>query len=1043
MKQKYLFIFLTVLSAVFACEQIDESALAGGETVEKVQMSFTGVIENDADTKTVLADGDNAGVKKVLWQPGDEIAVSPEVENRSDSWAQVSRFTSTLSSSAATSEFDGSSAFATRYKAFYPYSETVRDSSNVFLFDFPATQKYVGGSFDPQAAPMVAYAERGNDFEFLNVCGIVAFKLTGSKAVKSLTFSGTDATGSHVMLAGTFEVNPASEDPVMKLHTYSTGRASLTLDCVEPVQLNEATPTTFYMMLPPATYAEFSLIITTSDGDIMLKSGRNLTIARSHIKPTGELEYVESVYVDLSAKGTANSYIVPAAGLYSFKADVVGNGAYGYVEGENFYPATPDITPSGVRLLWEETPGTVTNLTLKDGKVNFMASGIEGNAFVAVTDASNKILWSWHIWVTDQPQEQTYVNDKGTFHVLDRNIGATRADRGTGEEWRASRGLLYQWGRKDPFMQKGYSQSYTSQLYLKEVVEEPLHFIRTDRWTLEWSQELWSSKTKTIYDPCPTGYRVAVSDIWDGFVLPDQAGVRVDQINVDGSYDNGWSFRIDKDNQEMVSWYPATNLLYYYNSYVYDQFLTANGAVWASDTDGWNSYSLTYYYNDEKDMSVSEKAANSPGHGFPVRCMKDSGYEGTKMPQVEFTGVTDVTTTSVTLSAKVTSEGWGAVADRGFIWGTASDLGDGQKVSCDKGSGAFSHALTGLASGTVYYAKAYVTNDNGTTYSDVQRFSTRYFEDAENLSGAGTANSYLIRPVAGTYSFDARYKGNSSETISPASVEVLWEVDGSRNICDNIIDSASLSDGQVVFNVPSDVVPGNALIAVKNSAGTIIWSWHIWVADFDPVSTQQTYASGKVLMDRNLGAVDNAPDFSNLENTWMRAAGTLYQWGRKDPLIKTLMTADHEGPYASIDETNADPVTFGGRNSSAWLDPFDFSAWSPESKTKYDPCPPGWRVPSLDYQVGTSYSAEPSSYGVMMYLDSSKPNQKTWYGFGEFIHSGGEYYMNPGYGYYWTSDHDAYNTQNNHAYALHMNWGFNAQNMSVVDAYPVRCMKDE
>ena len=1036
MKNKYAFIFLTVLCAVFACEQIDESALAGGETVEKVQMSFTGVIENDADTKTVLADGDNAKVKKVLWQPGDEIAVSPEVDNRWDSWAQVSRFTSTLSSSAATSEFDGSAAFAARYTAFYPYSETVRDSSNVFLFELPATQKYVSGSFDPQTAPMVAYAERGNDFEFRNVCGIVAFKLTGSEAVKSITFSGTDATGSHVMLAGIFEVNPASEEPVMKLHTYSSGCASLTLDCVEPVQLNESTATPFYMMLPPATYAEFSLIITTADGEIMLKSGKNLTVARSHIKPTGELEYVESEYIDLSAKGTANSYIVPAAGLYSFKADVVGNGAYGYVEGENFYPATPDITPSNVKLLWEEKPGTVSNLALKDGKLNFMASGIEGNALIAVTDDSDKILWSWHIWVTDQPQEQTYVNDKGTFHVLDRNIGATRADRGTGEEWKASRGLLYQWGRKDPFMQKGYSNSYTTQLYMYEVVEEPTHFIRTSHWALEWSQKLWSSETKTIYDPCPIGYRVAVSDIWDGFVFPDQDGVRVEQINVSGSYDKGWKFRVNRDNPDIISWYPATNVFYWGDgNYEYDYLQEWSGSVWSSESDGYNSFHLRYSYNNTKDMSVLKKTTAHPGNGMPVRCMKDSGYEVTKMPQVEFNGVTDVTTTSVKLNAKVTSEGWGSVTDRGFIWGTTSDLGSGQKVSCDKGSGAFSHVLTGLSSGTVYYAKAYVTNASGTAYSDVQRFFTNYIEDAENLSGAGTANCYQIRPVAGTYSFDARYKGNSTETISPASVEVLWEVDGYRNVCDNIIDSPSLSDGQVVFNVPDDVVPGNALIAVKNSSGKIIWSWHIWVADFDPMQTQHLYeSSNAVFMDRNLGAVVNAPDFNDLGGTWASAYGMIYQWGRKDPLVKSLMPTEQYYAFTSIDEANANPTTFAA--SVPWLSSSVADLWQPE-KTMYDPCPVGWKVPSYEEINGMWYYGEFSSYGLKMSVNN---NQTSWFGFGDYIHSGGDYYLNNGNTYYWTTN---YQPNWNNVRTLYLYNGQGSSDMSPTDAYPVRCMKDE
>ena len=53
---KYLFIFLTLLSAVFACEQLDESKLGGDTSVEseKVQMTFSAVIEKDEETKTVL-----------------------------------------------------------------------------------------------------------------------------------------------------------------------------------------------------------------------------------------------------------------------------------------------------------------------------------------------------------------------------------------------------------------------------------------------------------------------------------------------------------------------------------------------------------------------------------------------------------------------------------------------------------------------------------------------------------------------------------------------------------------------------------------------------------------------------------------------------------------------------------------------------------------------------------------------------------------------------------------------------------------------------
>lgn len=1048
MKQKYLFIFLTLLSAVFACEQLDESKLGGDTSVEseKVQMTFSAVIEKDEETKTVLGEeiiADGKRVKKLLWQPKDKIGVTDtKTYTWRDEWYgnwneyTVSKFIAKISEPSATAEFDGAAALGDTYKAFYPYSETLRDSSGYFIFNLPLVQKYVEGSFDPDAAPMVATAAYGETFEFRNLCGIVAFKLTGNSAVKSIMFSGTDGNGVSVPVSGLFDVDPASNDLTIRQHsTFGYVHSSVSVDCVEPVQLNENEPTTFYMMLPPATYADFSLVITTDDG-IMLKTGRNLTITRSHIKPTGELEYAESVYVDLSAHGTANSYIVPEAGLYSFKADVVGNGVYGYVQGEKFYPSTPDISPYSVTLLWEEKPGTIKNLDLKDEKVVFMATGQKGNAFVAVKDDQENILWSWHIWVTDQPQEQVYQNDRGTFEVLDRNIGAIGASRGTNEsDLNASKGLLFQWGRKDPFRSSLTPTPVNTQLYLEEVVMMPELFIAGNwNWVKDTdrSQYFWSPDQKTIYDPCPAGYRVAVNDIWYGFTKDGANADRKVKINAYGSFDYGWNFYID-ETKTNTAWYPVTNRLEYWGSL---SIYSDQGYMWSanSSSDGY-AYYLPFHYTSDLDCSVNNIATvTDKVYGFPVRCMKDDGHETTKAPQVEFTGTTEVTTSSVTLNGKVTSEGWSAVTDRGFVWGTASDLSDGQEVSCGAGAGDFSHTLDGLEVGSVYYVKAYAVNGEGTSYSVINRISTSNSDSAENLSASGTANCYMVRPVAGTYSFDARVKGNSTESLSPVSAELIWEVDGNRNVSDNIVDNARLSYGWILFELPSDVQPGNALIAAKDADGKIVWSWHIWVADFDPVATQHLYNNGAVFMDRNLGAVVSVPDFNDLEGTWASAYGTIYQWGRKDPLVKGLLTSDRYSAFDSIEEANANPTTFAA--NIPWVSPSVPDLWRPE-KTMYDPCPVGWKVPSYEEINGMWYYGEFSSYGLKMSVNNS---QISWFGFGDYIHSDGYYYSNMGEVCYWTTN---YQPSWNNVRTLYLYDGQGSWDKTPTDAYPIRCMKDK
>ena len=109
MKNKYILIFFAVLSVVFSCVKVDESKLEGdNSTVEKVEMTFKAVIEKEVDTKTILDGNLGDNLRKVLWQPGDAIGVTPITFG--DSWntqyAEVSKFTSTLSSESEIAEFD-------------------------------------------------------------------------------------------------------------------------------------------------------------------------------------------------------------------------------------------------------------------------------------------------------------------------------------------------------------------------------------------------------------------------------------------------------------------------------------------------------------------------------------------------------------------------------------------------------------------------------------------------------------------------------------------------------------------------------------------------------------------------------------------------------------------------------------------------------------------------------------------------------------------------------------------------------------------------
>lgn len=206
------------------------------------------------------------------------------------------------------------------------------------------------------------------------------------------------------------------------------------------------------------------------------------------------------------------------------------------------------------------------------------------------------------------------------------------------------------------------------------------------------------------------------------------------------------------------------------------------------------------------------------------------------------------------------------------------------------------------------------------------------------------SNSAMIPPGAGYnnyVTFDIRKCLNNGFTTaeqfrgmlgagSQLRAEILWTdnpaLPGSLEI--------SLQRGNGLLSVLSkeqSTETGNAEIALYDAqtGGNILWSWHIWVTDYNPNTlvggTELGYANrtantaipvvggqvhtygpeymkvnpGKVIMDRNLGATKsyNGRVPASGDNTADQAFGMFYQWGRKDPFPRAA--------GATIDVTTA------------------------------------------------------------------------------------------------------------------------------------------
>ena len=241
-----------------------------------------------------------------------------------------------------------------------------------------------------------------------------------------------------------------------------------------------------------------------------------------------------------------------------------------------------------------------------------------------------------------------------------------------------------------------------------------------------------------------------------------------------------------------------------------------------------------------------------------------------------------------------------------------------------------------------------------------------------DLSVAGTANCYLVQQ-AGDYMFKSVI-GNTDATVGNVkTVEVLWESFGTDlmpNVGD-LIASVSYKNGYIRFSTPENFRDGNAVIAAKNSKGTILWSWHIWCAE-EGWQEQVYYNNAGTMMDRNLGATSATPGD-------VGALGLLYQWGRTDPFLGSSSIGDNVEARSTV--TWPEPADISATNDLTEKNPMTYyryrivanDSWDSE-KTAYDPCPVGYRVPDGGTD-GVWATAEGGSYeGLYSYTDYFQAN---------------------------------------------------------------------
>lgn len=198
-----------------------------------------------------------------------------------------------------------------------------------------------------------------------------------------------------------------------------------------------------------------------------------------------------------------------------------------------------------------------------------------GNVVVGIKKkgaGSNAYLWSWHLWLTDEP--------KLIAGFMDRNLGASSSSPSGGSK---SYGLLFQFGRKDAlggyyektrfvaydinglFLYSGTEDKKEEHAMFSQFVNSPnviIHsydsgnFRTPEEWNKWLKQEKYMDKHwndftdadgKTFFDPCPEGWRLPTKKDLEKLTLDENGRCRF-------LYDNkvyGWNLD--------GNWFPRMN----------------------------------------------------------------------------------------------------------------------------------------------------------------------------------------------------------------------------------------------------------------------------------------------------------------------------------------------------------------------------------------------------------------------------------------------------------------------------------------------------
>ena len=251
MKARYFF-FLAATVLLASCSKefmAPEISVSKAKTVIEVGIS--------PETKTYLGES-VAGVRKVYWSDGDQIAVN----------GIASEALSGLAENTASAAFTFNGVLSTPYSIVYPAS-VYEDATHVTL---PAVQTYKSDGFADGMFPMAGYSADGSGVTLQHLCAIVKVSV-----MRAATAADTDNLvvarfkgRNNEQVSGSFTIDYQNV-------TLAPAASMAEADKVVKVAKNQATSTSeaavYYIVVPAGTYSNgFDIEVMDKNGHLMTKS---------------------------------------------------------------------------------------------------------------------------------------------------------------------------------------------------------------------------------------------------------------------------------------------------------------------------------------------------------------------------------------------------------------------------------------------------------------------------------------------------------------------------------------------------------------------------------------------------------------------------------------------------------------------------------------------------------------------------------------------------------------------------------------------------